>query len=294
MHLDLKQVEALAAVLRTGSFEAAAQHLNLTASALSQRVRLLEERVGAVLVVRAAPCRPTRQGRRIWQYAQDVAWREHDLLTGLALDVGPNRLTVAIAVSPDTMATWFMEALRGLPNYLFVLEVDNAEQGSRLLASGDVLAAVTWGQKVVQGCDGIPLGALQYMPVCSPAFHAEWFSDGLTPEVFSRAPSLAYNLHDRLQVRFATETSGSDIIPPSHLVADARALADAAEAGLGWVMLPHLMARPLVDDGRLVLMSEINHYYSDLTWQVSRATKGILQPLTRAVRETGARLLIQA
>jgi len=39
LRLDLKQIVALAAVLRTGSFEAAAQQLNLTASALSQRVR---------------------------------------------------------------------------------------------------------------------------------------------------------------------------------------------------------------------------------------------------------------
>lgn len=149
MRLDLKQIVALAAVLRTGSFEAAAQQLNLTASALSQRVRMLEEQVGAVLVVRASPCRPTKQGRRIWTYAQDIAWREQELVASLELDEGRGPVTVAIALTPDSMATWFLQALNKVPNLLFALEVDNAEQGSRQLARGDVLAAVTFGPKVV-------------------------------------------------------------------------------------------------------------------------------------------------
>ncbi|MEO1788791.1 MAG: LysR family transcriptional regulator, partial [Pseudomonadota bacterium] len=51
------QLHALAAVLRTGSFEAAAHDLGLTQSAISQRIRALEDRAGAVLIVRETPCR---------------------------------------------------------------------------------------------------------------------------------------------------------------------------------------------------------------------------------------------
>ena len=58
---DYQAIAALAAVVHTGSFDKAAQQLGVTASAISQRIKLLEERMGSVLVVRAQPlrCCPT-------------------------------------------------------------------------------------------------------------------------------------------------------------------------------------------------------------------------------------------
>ena len=56
MQFDYPLLEALAAVAREGTFEAAARSLNITQSAVSQRVKLLEEKAGAVLIVRGRPC----------------------------------------------------------------------------------------------------------------------------------------------------------------------------------------------------------------------------------------------
>lgn len=293
MHLDLKHVEALAAVLGTGSFEAAAKQLNLSASALSQRVRLLEDRIGAVLLTRDTPCAPTDAGRLVWQYAQEIILREQALVASLALDAGKARAPVAIAISPDTMATWLLDALKDVPDRLFVLKVDNYAQGTRLLARGEVLAAVTFGQRQVQGCDAFILGALQYIPVCSPAFFTRWFSQGLTADALKAAPCLTYNPDDRLQIDFAEQSTGQKLVPPTHYMPDARGLADAAALGFGWVMLPHLLAQPLIAEGRLTCISEDNHIFSELTWQVTRASRSIMQPLTRAVRKSARNLLVQ-
>ena len=60
--LDYALLDALAAVVRHGSFDRAAGALNVTPSAVSQRVKLLEERVGAVLVKRGQPCVATAAG----------------------------------------------------------------------------------------------------------------------------------------------------------------------------------------------------------------------------------------
>ena len=54
--LDYSALSALAAVIREGSFERAARALHVTPSAVSQRIRLLEERVGCALVVRGQAC----------------------------------------------------------------------------------------------------------------------------------------------------------------------------------------------------------------------------------------------
>ena len=56
---DYAALAALAAVIREGSFERAAQSLHVTPSAVSQRIRSLEERVGCALVVRGQPCQAT-------------------------------------------------------------------------------------------------------------------------------------------------------------------------------------------------------------------------------------------
>ena len=53
--LDYAALAALAAVIREGSFEKAAAALHVTPSAVSQRIRALEERVGCALVVRSQP-----------------------------------------------------------------------------------------------------------------------------------------------------------------------------------------------------------------------------------------------
>ena len=58
----LDQLSALAAVVHEGSFDAAAQRLHVTPSAVSQRIKALEQQVGRVLVLRTRPCRPTDDG----------------------------------------------------------------------------------------------------------------------------------------------------------------------------------------------------------------------------------------
>ena len=61
--LDYASLAAVAAVVREGSFERAARVLNVTTSAVSQRVKQLEERLGSILIVRGQPCSATDKGR---------------------------------------------------------------------------------------------------------------------------------------------------------------------------------------------------------------------------------------
>jgi LysR family transcriptional regulator, chromosome initiation inhibitor len=55
---DPAQLAALAAVHRRGSFEIAAAELHVTPSAISQRIKALEEAAGTLLVRPAVPPKP--------------------------------------------------------------------------------------------------------------------------------------------------------------------------------------------------------------------------------------------
>src|SRR5438445_13687512 len=77
--LDYPSLAAVAAVVREGSFERAARALNVTPSAISQRVKQLEDRLGGVLTVRGQPCTATEMGRLICRHVEQVGMLEHKL-----------------------------------------------------------------------------------------------------------------------------------------------------------------------------------------------------------------------
>src|SRR3954470_4054408 len=98
--LDYALFDALCAVVRHGSLERAARALNVTPSAVSQRVKLLEERVGTVLVKRGTPCVATPSGALLCRHTERVQILEAQLAGTLpnvpGLDNGRPTLRVAV------------------------------------------------------------------------------------------------------------------------------------------------------------------------------------------------------
>ena len=78
--LDGHQLAAFAAVIELGSFDAAAERLHVTPSAVSQRIKALEQRVGQVLVVREKPCTATAAGVPLLRLAAQTAMLESEAL----------------------------------------------------------------------------------------------------------------------------------------------------------------------------------------------------------------------
>jgi LysR family transcriptional regulator, chromosome initiation inhibitor len=281
--LDYAHLAALAAVVRTGSFERAAQQLNVTPSAVSQRVKLLEERLGAVLVVRGQPCTATPAGQHLCRHAEQVALLETSLrrtLPGLQPDSAP--ATLRIAVNADSLATWFVAAMAGTEGYLFDLVLDDQDHSADWLRRGEVVAAVTAHGRPIQGCDCHPLGALRYIATASPAFRDRWFPDGFTAAAAARAPCLIFNQKDRLQALWLRQTLGTEVQPPLHWLPSSQAFVDAALAGLGWGMNPEALAAGHLDAGRLVALRD-HPLDVPLFWQQSRIVDALLRDVTRAV-----------
>ena len=111
MRFDTHQLTAFAAVIREGSFERASRALHVTPSAVSQRIKQLEELVGQVLVVRRTPCVPTRAGEALYRHALQVALLESEVLGDLlepAADRTASAATIAVAVNADSLATWLV------------------------------------------------------------------------------------------------------------------------------------------------------------------------------------------
>lgn len=288
---DPAQLRALAAVLATGSFDAAAHALHLTPSAISQRIRALEERTGATLIIRSQPARGTAAGLRLARHADDVGLLESALARDLGLSAD-SRIRARVAVNADSLATWFLPALASLPDWLFDLEIDDQDHSVDWLRRGEVQAAVTSGRQPVPGCDQIALGSLRYVATASPAFMQRWFAQGVTAEALSEAPALAFNTKDRLQHDWVQATLGRSVPLPGHRIASSTAFHDAALLGIGWGMNPEPLVRAALSDGRLVALRDGQPLDVALFWQVARLPGDGLAPLTRAVRVAAKRDLI--
>lgn len=286
--LDYAALSALAAVVREGSFERAARTLHVTPSAISQRIRLLEERVGCALVVRDQPCRATETGRRLCQHVDRVQLLEQDLqgtLPALAPE-GIARVPLPIAVNADSLAAWLAPAIAAYAAenpVLMEVAVDDQDHTTEWLRSGAVLAAVTGTARPAAGCNSRPLGTMRYVAAASPAFVQRHFADGVGAGSLSKAPSLLFNTKDELQARWARRLCHRDVELPRHTLPSSHAFVTATLAGMGWGMQPQALIAAHLADGSLVELVPDSPLDVPLHWQSARAASGVLDGLSRAV-----------
>jgi LysR family transcriptional regulator (chromosome initiation inhibitor) len=286
--LDYSLLHALASVVREGSFERAARALHVTPSAVSQRIRLLEERVGCALVIRGQPCVATDIGRRLCQHVDRVQLLEHAVrgeLPALSQDeqVWGN---VPVAVNADSLATWFIPAIAEFAASTPVqmqLWVDDESHTTEWLRSGVVMAAVTATAQPASGCSSRPLGAMRYVAAASPAFVARCFAQGVSPSSLAACTSLMFNTKDELQQRWVQRLCGEPVDLPRHILPSSHGFVTATLAGMGWALHPLPLVEPLLRRGELVELVPSAHLDVSLYWQQSRVTAGLLEGLTRAV-----------
>lgn len=281
---DPAHLTALAAVLATGSFDRAAARLGVTPSAISQRIRALEDRAGAALVVRGQPARATATGARLARHAEDMRLLEQTLAADLGL-APQARPRIRIAVNADSLATWFLAALADLPDMLFDLEIDDQDHSADWLRRGEVVAAVTSGGADLPGTDRIHLGGLRYVATASPTFAAHWFPQGVSAATLARAPALEFNRKDRLQQIWAERVAGQKVELECHRIASSTAFVEAAERGLGWGLNPEPLVRDALAAGRLIALVPDRPLDLPLDWQIVRLPGAALATLTRAVRK---------
>ncbi|MCF8169120.1 MAG: LysR family transcriptional regulator ArgP [Rhodoferax sp.] len=296
--LDYASLSALAAVVREGSFERAARALHVTPSAVSQRIRLLEERIGCALVVRGQPCEATETGRRLCQHVDRVRLLEHELhgeVPTLVPD-GNIRVSLPIAVNADSLATWFAPALAAFAAKALVLMdvvVDDQDHTSEWLRSGMVVAAVTGTSRPASGCNSQPLGTMRYLAAASPEFVQRYFAHGVGASALAQAPSLVFNTKDELQSRWVQRLCHRHIELPRHTLPSPQTFVAASVAGMGWGLHPQSLISYQLKDGSLVELVPNVPLDVPLYWQQARAASSLLDGLTREVVAAAGLALMQ-
>ena len=299
---DPDALECLAAIVEEGGFERAARRLSITQSAVSQRLRALEAQVGTVLIVRSRPLKATSAGQLLLKHTKMVRLLRADLERDLK-ELAPSSLRgtreeerISIAINADSIATWALPALTGLAQQGLPMEIitDDQDFTQEWLRSGQVLGCVTTLKQALRGCKMVPLGAMEYVVVATPALvHERLGSAGLTAHNFRDIAFVAFNRKDDMQCEFVGKAFGLKRVTLNQLfVPSSEGQLRAVLAGWGVSVVPRLLAQGLIEQGQLVNLVPGCTLPIQLYWHCWNLESEVLDALTTALTASAARALV--
>jgi DNA-binding transcriptional LysR family regulator len=256
--VDFKSIETFLWVATLGSFRGAAQRLNTTQPAISQRIAQLEREMGVKLLNRDhRVASPTPGGRQLMVYAEKLIGLRSEMMAAVG-DRSAMRGVLRLGVAETIVHTWLPRLIKSLntayPNLSLEIEVDiTPNLNARLLAQEIELAFV--------------LG-----PLSATSVRSRVLCD--YPVGFLASPALGLGggpltVHDLAKfpiITFPSKTQPYEIVrslfnrpelPPIRLHASASlaTVVHMAIEGLGVAVIPTAIVENELADGRLQLLS---------------------------------------
>ncbi|MCJ7799071.1 MAG: LysR family transcriptional regulator ArgP [Polaromonas sp.] len=302
---DPDALECLAAIVEEGGFERAAQRLSITQSAVSQRLRVLEAQVGTVLIVRSRPLKATAAGQLLLKHTKMLRLLRADLARDLK-ELAPSSLRgareeerISIAINADSIATWALPALTELAQQGLPMEIvtDDQDFTQEWLREGHVLGCVTTLKQALRGCKVVPLGAMVYVAVATPAFARQRLATPggvaqLTAHNFRDVPFVAFNRKDDMQREFVGKAFGLARVTLRQLfVPSSEGQVRAVLAGWGVSVVPRLLVQAWLDQGLLVNVAPACSLPIQLYWHCWNLSSEVLDALTAALKQSSAQSL---
>ncbi|GGF18651.1 LysR family transcriptional regulator ArgP [Williamsia phyllosphaerae] len=293
MAINSDGLATLAAVVRGGTFEAAARSLHITPSAVSQRIKALETSVGRVLVQRTKPAVATADGEVLLRLA-----KQWDLLTTSAFaeltgeDDGAHadprdrpRVHLPIASNADSLAIWLLPVIVAMQErFAVAVEVlrDDESHNTEFLRTGAVLGALTSDPHTVRGCTTRRLGATRYLAVANTEFAAHWFPNGLHSRDLGRAPMVAFDRKDTIMAALIRRHTRAAISPPTTYIPSSTEYHRAVELGAGWGTVPQAQIADALAAGTVTQLSD-HHVDIELFWQHWTLNSPLIDELTALI-----------
>lgn len=263
--LDYRAMAALHAVIETQGFETAADKLFITQSAVSQRVKALENYYGEPLLIRTQPYRPTALGETLLGHYKRVLLLEETLQAGLSSASQPQR--ISIAISRDSLETWFvpiMTHLKSISPITLEIIADDQEITHEYLRKGLVSACASTSSKIITGCKAELLGYFDYVLVASPEFKKKYFANAKNiRQNLLKAPTMIFDNHDDLHKRYLAHFFNiTDPITHYHVVPSVEGFRQFVLKGYAYALIPEI---DIVDD---LHAKKLVNLFPDKKWEM--------------------------
>jgi DNA-binding transcriptional LysR family regulator len=255
--VDFKSIETFLWVVTLGSFRGAAQRLNTTQPAISQRIAQLEREMGVKLLNRDhRVASPTTSGRQLMVYAEKLIGLRSEMMAEVG-DRSAMRGVMRLGVAETIVHTWLSRLIKSVntayPNLSLEIEVDITPNLSARLVAQEIELAFVLGP--------LSISSVRNRPLCD------------YPIGFLASPSLGLGngpltVHDLAKfpiITFPRKTQPYEIVrslfnrpelPPIRLHASASlaTVIHMAIEGLGIAVIPTAIVENELADGRLQLL----------------------------------------
>ncbi|SAK91985.1 chromosome replication initiation inhibitor protein [Caballeronia arationis] len=297
MMLDRHQLEAFATVVETLSFERAAEKLNVTRGAISQRIKALEEALSAVVLVRDKPLALTSVGEVLFKHVAAVRLLEADTFGQIRPHgvSGRGAMPLAIGVDAHSIDTWFCAVVRRLIERNTVeleVVVDDADPGFPALTRGEIIGCVSTVPRPARGCVATPIGDIAYRCVASPEFIQRHFAKGFCLHSATSAPAVLLGRRTALLDRYLDAVFGVSVgrYRKNFLPSPASQL-EAIIAGVGYGLLPEQTVLSRLASGELVDVLRHMSFPVTLYWHHWRAAPPICESISSEIIACGREIL---
>ncbi len=285
--IEYRWLEALGAVIEAQGFEKATEILHITQSAVTQRIRQLEESVGQVLIVRTQPPTLTEAGLHLLEHYKKVQLLEQEYLQQSQSELGASKPTLSVAVNSDSLATWFSSVVKTYlaedRGFLYIRCADQ-EVTHTLMTSGEVMGCISSRKEPFRGCKTDFLGNMEYKFVATRQFANRYFPTGVDKESFGSAPKMNFNRDDRLFNNWAEPLLGNvDAYKNSHFIPSSEQFPLLIREGKVCGMLPADQFEEYKESYNLVDLSMGKPVYVPLYWHRWNIQSEELQELTALI-----------
>jgi LysR family transcriptional regulator (chromosome initiation inhibitor) len=293
--LDYRALAVLDAVASQGSFEKAALALGISQSAVSQRIKALEDASGRLLIVRGQPAVPTGLGQRLVSHHRNVKLME----AALDIDLG-NKVSmpeIALAVDAASLATWFPMSLQPLlspPRCQLKVQQATQQMALHLVQEGSVFGCVAAAQEHpdqhANGPEVTPLGKLRHVCVATPLFAGHWFGDGFSAEAVRLTPAVVTD--QDMMASFLRRVLDMNGPYPHHTMPLSAATAECVYGSLSYGLMPLTQVSAALGDGRLVDLAPGHHADVPLNWHAWNLDTPFTRALSEQIIATAGRYLL--
>jgi LysR family transcriptional regulator, chromosome initiation inhibitor len=261
---DYKGLEALHTIIELQSFDLAAQKLCISQSAVSQRLKSLQNYFNNPLLIRSTPYETTELGGYLLSHYKKVHMLEATAQSLIRQEQVKSKLSLAI--SRDSLETWFMDILETsslFDDVVIEMVADDQEITLDYMKKGLVGACFSSIEKPLSQCASVLLGHMDYVLVCSPDFKKKYFSTNQHRKSLLNAPAVIFDKNDKLHADYLhkffaiNEKHGS-----CHMIPSVRGFRSFALKGYAYALVPALDIKKEIKQKKLV------NVFKDKVWKM--------------------------
>jgi len=289
--LDYQGIAALAAVIETQSFQRAAERLFVTQSAVSQRIKSIENFYGEPVLIRTLPYQATTLGLALLGHFRRILLLEASLQEELLAQ--EQHQPISIAISRDSLETWFIPVINRLntlhPSLIKII-ADDQEATLEYLQKGSVSSCASTSSKRLSGCKTEFLGYLDYILVASPEFKKKYFSKGDRVSNLIKAPAILFDHKDTLHKDYLSHCFNiSDDEVTYHVVPSVAGFKRFVLNGYAHSLIPAIDIQDELQSGALINLFPKKIWEMPVYWHSwaieTRLTKAFNELVCKVARE---------